>query len=124
MPYNYLSAAQLKEIDRLRCFVVINFQSAVFHPLFRNVNNFFEVHNGLVGKWDNAFPHSNAGLILMKMRENVALCYGLSHFRQVNSLPKTPAIFGWRPISEVRKLARFFFRHELQDGSILVQYPY
>ena len=39
---------------------------------------------------------------------------------------KTPAMFGWIPISEVRKLARFFsffFRHELQDGSILVQDP-
>ena len=34
---------------------------------------------------------------------------------------KTPAMFGWRPISEVRKLARFFFQHELQDGSILVE---
>ena len=60
-----------------------------------------------MGKWDNAFPHSNVGLLLTKMRENVSLCYGLSHFRQVKSLPKTSAMFGWRPISEVRKRARF-----------------
>ena len=34
---------------------------------------------------------------------------------------KTPAMFGWRLISEVRKLVMFFFRHELQDGYILVE---
>ena len=33
---------------------------------------------------------------------------------------KTPAMLGWRPISEVMKIASFF-RHELQDGSILVE---
>ena len=32
-PYNYLSAAQLKEIDRLRCFVVIDFHIVAFHPI-------------------------------------------------------------------------------------------
>ena len=45
----------------------------------------------------------------MKMRENVVLCYGSSHFRQVKSLPKTPAVFGWRPISEVDKETRQVF---------------
>ena len=60
------------------------------------------------GQMGYTFSHNNVGLILTKMRENVALCYGFSHFRQVKSLPKIPAMFGWRPISEVRKLARFF----------------
>ena len=48
-PYNYLFAAHLKEIDRLRCFVVINFHIAVFHPVFGNVNNFSKSTMGLSG---------------------------------------------------------------------------
>ena len=45
----------------------------------------------------------------MKMRENVVLCYGFLYFRQVKLLPKTPAVFGWRPISEVGKETRQVF---------------
>ena len=51
---NFLSAAQLKEIDRLRCFVVINFHIAVFHPLFRNVKKFSKSTMGL---WANGITH-------------------------------------------------------------------
>ena len=54
----------------------------------------------------------NVELILAKMRENVALRYGFLAF-SANLSPafhaKTPAMFGWWPISEVRRLARFFF---------------
>ena len=35
-PYDYLAEAHLKEIYRLRCFVVINFHITVFNPVFRN----------------------------------------------------------------------------------------
>ena len=64
-PYNYLSAAQLKEIDRLRCFV-INFDIAVFHPLFRNVNNFSKSTTGL---WANGITHFPTAMSVLSWRK-------------------------------------------------------
>ena len=55
-------AAQLKEIDCLRCFVVINFHIAVFHPVFRNVNNFSKPTMGLSGIRITQFLTGMSGL--------------------------------------------------------------
>ena len=68
--------------------------------------------------------------ILTKMRENLALlCYGFSHFRQVKSGIRCKNTRYIRLETDFRSketrqfFSSFFFRHELQDGSILVQDP-
>ena len=61
-PYNNVSAAQLKEIDRLRCFVVINFHIAVFHPVFGNVYNLSKPTMSLSGIRTTHFLTGMSGL--------------------------------------------------------------
>ena len=65
-PCNYLFAAHLKEIDRLRCFVVINFHIAVFHPVFENVNHFSRSTMGLTGIRTMHFLTGMSGLSWQK----------------------------------------------------------
>ena len=57
------------------------------------------------------------------MRENVALCYGFSHFRQVKSGIRCENTRYVRLETDFRskETRQVFFRHMLQDGSILVE---
>ena len=55
------------------------------------------------------------------MREKVALCYGFSHFCQVQSGIRCENTRYVRLETDFRskETRQFFFRHELQNGSIL-----
>ena len=88
-PYNHLSAAQLKDIDRLRCFVVIDFHIAVF-ILFRNVNHFSKSTMGLWANGITHFPTAMSGFSWRKCEKTYRYAMVYRIFARLNRCRKHP----------------------------------